>query len=165
MTKPPPFGCDVRNASAEQRKEFLRLLNEYEKSGIFCTGKWKFYGIKENSAVDAFDSVLIAEKYFTRIIPIEQGIAILKGEEEKENDVRELLSEYAHNAWSGWMKYLFEKSTINDDGTCTIPKWAVEKWVRQSETLYELLPEEEKNSDRKEADEMLKIFNCNPPKQ
>jgi len=83
MTKIPPFGCDVRGASAEQKKEFLELLNEYEKSGIFCTGKWNFYGIKENSAVDAFDSVLIAEKYFTRIIPIEQGIAILKGEEEK----------------------------------------------------------------------------------
>ena len=87
MTKIQPFGCDVRKASDEEKREFLELLNGYEKSGIFCTGKWNFYGIKENSAVDAFDSVIIAEKYFTRIIPISEGISILKkalGEEEKQ---------------------------------------------------------------------------------
>ncbi len=28
----------------------------------------------------------------------------------------------AHEQWSDWMKYLFEKSTKNTDGTVTIPK-------------------------------------------
>lgn len=98
MTKIQPFGCDVRKASDEEKREFLRLLNEYEKSGIFCTGKWNFYGIKENSAVDAFDSVIIAEKYFNHLIPISEGISILKkalGEEKEElgTDLNSALAE------------------------------------------------------------------------
>jgi len=72
--------------------------------------------------------------------------------------MREKLSEYAHDAWSGWMKYLFSKSTQNEDGTVTIPKWAVERWTRQSETGYTDLPEDEKRSDREEADRMIDIM-------
>ena len=71
--------------------------------------------------------------------------------------LREQLAEYAHKAWAGWMKYLFEKSKLNEDGTVTIPKWAVDRWTRQADTEYWDLPSEEKTSDRAEADEMLKI--------
>lgn len=71
----------------------------------------------------------------------------------------EKLADYAHNAWSGWMKYLFEKSTLNKDGTVTIPKWAVERWTGQMNTPYTELPEEMKSSDRKEAGEMIDILN------
>lgn len=71
---------------------------------------------------------------------------------------REALAEYAHNAWAGWMKYLFEKSIQNADGTVTIPAWAVERWTRQMTTHYINLPEEEKKSDRTEADIMLDMF-------
>jgi hypothetical protein len=75
------------------------------------------------------------------------------------NDFEEKLAEYAHNQWSGWMEYLFNKSTKNDDGTVTIPKWAVDRWERQINTDYEHLNEEEKESDRKEAQGMIKIMN------
>ena len=81
--------------------------------------------------------------------------------------IRESLAEYAHSAWSGWMKYLFEKSTRNADGTVTIPAWAVERWTRQAETEYADLPENEKDSDRTEADRMIEIMrmtDTNPPK-
>jgi len=71
---------------------------------------------------------------------------------------REKLAAYAHDAWSGWMKYLFEKSILNNDGSVTIPEWAVERWTRQMDTDYSELPESEKVSDRKEADEMLSIM-------
>ena len=73
--------------------------------------------------------------------------------------VREHLAKYAHNAWSGWMQYLFEKSTLNNDGTVTIPKWAVDRWTRQSNKNYTELPEDEKDRDRHEADRMLAIIN------
>lgn len=73
--------------------------------------------------------------------------------------VREKLASYAHRAWSGWMDYLFEKSTLNPDGTVTIPAWAVERWKRQAKTSYADLPEREKDTDRKEADIMLRIVN------
>lgn len=77
--------------------------------------------------------------------------------------VREKLAEYAHTAWSGWMVYLFEKceggGTV--DGVepipVVIPGWAVERWQRQMNTPYADLPENEKESDRAEADRMLAI--------
>ena len=73
--------------------------------------------------------------------------------------VRESLAKYAHKAWSGWMRYLFEKSTKNKDGTVTIPKWAVERWQRQAQTPYDKLPEAEKESDRAEAKDILNVLN------
>jgi len=73
--------------------------------------------------------------------------------------VRDKLADYAHQAWSGWMEYLFEKSILNQDGTVTIPAWAVKRWKRQAGTLYAELPDNEKKSDKKEADCMLQIVN------
>lgn len=70
---------------------------------------------------------------------------------------REALAAGVHVAWVGWMRYLFGKSTLNADGTYTIPRWAVERWSRQALADYADLPEEEKASDRAEADKMLAI--------
>lgn len=70
----------------------------------------------------------------------------------------EKLAEYAHTAWSGWMVYLFEKSTKNIDDSFTIPKWAVDRWTRQATTEYKDLPVDEKASDRLEARKMIKIM-------
>ena len=84
MTKIPPFGCDVRKASDEERREFLRLMNKY------C-GKEEFFGLRQFYGVD-FNGIakgvkeVFAENHFKQIIPISEGIAILKqalGEEEK----------------------------------------------------------------------------------
>ena len=71
---------------------------------------------------------------------------------------REALSDYAHEAWSGWMRYMFSKMTANKDGTATMPKWAVERWSRQMEAVYSSLSEDEKESDRAEADKILSIL-------
>lgn len=75
---------------------------------------------------------------------------------------REALAEYAHEAWSGWMKYMFEKMTEGStdgrvDGTFIMPEWAVLRWSRQMNTSYADLSQEEKESDRFEADRMLAI--------
>jgi len=70
--------------------------------------------------------------------------------------VRTALATYAHDgAWSGWMKYLFEQSIANADGTVTIPTWAVTRWHRQAATPFHALPESERESDYTEADAML----------
>lgn len=78
-------------------------------------------------------------------------------EAEPRPDTRELLAAYAHEAWSGWMRYLWDKAIANENGTLTLPVVAVERWRRQMTTAYADLPEDEKRSDRKEADEMLAI--------
>ena len=71
------------------------------------------------------------------------------------NCLKEDLAGYAHEAWSGWMKYLFDCSVKQSNGTVVIPKWNVERWERQMNTDYNNLPENEKESDRKEAEEMI----------
>lgn len=70
----------------------------------------------------------------------------------------EALAAYAHEAWAGWMRYLWRLSTTNDDGTVTIPASLVERWQRQTKTEYADLPENEKTSDRDEAMKMLDIM-------
>ena len=72
--------------------------------------------------------------------------------------MKERLAALAHEQWSGWMQYMFSKSTINKDGSMTIPTWAVKRWTRQASTPYAKLPEEEKMSDRKEADKILSVI-------
>ena len=74
------------------------------------------------------------------------------------SDKREELAKYAHEAWSGWMDHLFRHSYHVNDGTYRIPKWAVDRWKRQARTHYENLSDDEKESDRIEADRILKIM-------
>lgn len=76
---------------------------------------------------------------------------------------REKLADLCHKQWSGWMKYLFSKCetlptlSLNGD-IIVIPTWAVERWKRQINTPYKDLSEEEKNSDRKEADKFIELL-------
>lgn len=77
--------------------------------------------------------------------------------------IREQLAAYAHNAWSGWMVYLFSKLERGTDAEgnvsmYVIPKASVQRWQRQMTTDYGNLPESEKQSDRDEADKMLAIM-------
>jgi len=73
------------------------------------------------------------------------------------DEIREELASYAHEAWSGWMTYLFQLGTFHD-GEFTIHREQMERWTRQSNTPYNQLPEHEKESDREEADKMIAIF-------
>ncbi len=81
---------------------------------------------------------------------LDSGIAI--------DNKREILAELAHAQWSGWMEYLFSKGVVNEDGTWTMPLWAVERWQRQMKTSYNELSFDEKESDRKEADKFLAVL-------
>jgi hypothetical protein len=72
--------------------------------------------------------------------------------------VLEKLAGLAHAQWSGWMEYLFEKCTENEDGTATMPAWAVERWKRQLATPYTKLSEQEKESDRVEARKVFEVL-------
>ena len=74
------------------------------------------------------------------------------------SELREALADLCHRQWSGWMDYLFGKGTFNDDGTWTMPVWAVKRWRGQMMTPYAELSEEEKDSDRAEADRFLGVF-------
>jgi len=84
-------------------------------------------------------------------------------EREKERDLREELAELCHEQWSSWMEYLFSKCDYGtlrytNVGVMYISKKAVDRWKRQMNTDYKDLSEEEKDSDRKEADKFLGIM-------
>jgi len=74
-------------------------------------------------------------------------------------DMREKMAALCHDQWAGWMEYLFLKSK-QVDGRVIIPAWAVDRWRRQVATRYSDLSEDEKNSDRNEADRFLSLFNA-----
>ena len=74
------------------------------------------------------------------------------------NQLRELLADFVHVAWSDWMEFLFRQSILNMDYSVTIPKGLVNHLKRQCATAYKDLPEGEKNFSRHEADRILRII-------
>lgn len=77
--------------------------------------------------------------------------------------LREKIAAQAHESWSGWMRYLFGKCDKMCDGEgnvigLLIPQELVDRWVRQLGTPYGQLPENERESDRVEADRYLALI-------
>ena len=60
----------------------------------------------------------------------------------------EALARIQHEIWSHWMRYQFAVCNKGENGELIIPAEKVERWTRQMETHYNLLSEEEKQSDR-----------------
>lgn len=85
------------------------------------------------------------------------GNTILLASKDEKQSLRESLAAYAHDAWSGWIKYQFGKCDFDSNGNLILPKEFVDRWVRQCTTPYKDLPESEKLSDRDEADKMLNL--------
>ncbi len=68
------------------------------------------------------------------------------------------MAELCHEQWSHWMRYLFSKCTYYPDGTITIPFELANRWIRQSETPYSLLPLEERQSDKEQAMKFIELY-------
>lgn len=76
-----------------------------------------------------------------------------------ENVLRERLAELCHSQWAGWMKYLFDRSTfLFKGGSYILGGMDVKRWQRQMRTEYKDLSEKVKDSDRREADRILKLL-------
>ena len=72
--------------------------------------------------------------------------------------LREELAALSHVQWSGWMRYLFSVSHKGGLGTVLLDQEHVERWTRQAEMPYADLPEDEKSSDRVEADKVIALL-------
>ena len=68
------------------------------------------------------------------------------------------IADLQHEIWSHWMRYLFEVSLQNDDGTVTIPADKVERWKRQMITKYVDLSDDEQNSDLDQARKIMGLI-------
>lgn len=72
--------------------------------------------------------------------------------------MRDELAAYAHEAWSGWMRWMFQFCTEAPGGGVTITPEKVARWARQMVTPYASLPENEQKSDIAEAEKMMAIL-------
>ncbi len=68
------------------------------------------------------------------------------------SDIRERLADLEHDRWSRWMLYMISLGTHKNNGTWVMPEACVKLWLRKAHTTYADLTEQEKESDRKEAD-------------
>ena len=68
----------------------------------------------------------------------------------------ENLASVQHDIWSKWMEYLFSVC-IEDNGRMIIPEEKVQRWQQQMRTPYSQLLEQEKDSDRNIAFDVLKV--------
>lgn len=85
---PTPFCCDITSGSEQERSEFKRLFQKAADHAL-----WQFidtyYGINRIYCFDCESEMDDAIRGFARIIPLTEGISILKemvGEEEKQTD-------------------------------------------------------------------------------
>lgn len=63
-------------------------------------------------------------------------------------NLRERLAELEHNQWVHWTRYMLDNLTPDN----------IERWRKQIETPYAQLSETEKASDRRWADEVIKLI-------
>ena len=78
--------------------------------------------------------------------------------------LREKLADVQHDIWSHWMRWMFSVGTFNADGTWIMPAEKVQQWQRQMNTPYSELSEQEKESDRDQADKTLSVLNNTSPR-
>lgn len=76
-------------------------------------------------------------------------------------NLREEVAALCHLQWVHWMKHLFKQGVFHPNGTFTINKKSVDLWLTQNSSYYFELSEVEKNSDRRQADKFLEVFNKN----
>lgn len=81
-------------------------------------------------------------------------------------DLREALAALCHEQWSGWMAYLYSlcSTRLFDSGigqnlaVHEFRREVYDRWQRQMNTPYNQLSNDEKESDRKEADRFLTLI-------
>ena len=75
--------------------------------------------------------------------------------------MREALASISHEIWAHWMAYLFNlcDEEVDTSRLGYVIKWEHAKhWLRQIQTDYVDLTEAEKDSDREQADKILKVI-------
>lgn len=73
--------------------------------------------------------------------------------------MREKLAALMHEIWGIWTNHIFQQSSWDrESDSLIIPGHLVERWSRQMGTCYDALSEKEKDSDRREADKVLALF-------
>jgi len=89
------------------------------------------------------------------MIIISKHATVLTDEVDNDDEIREALAAIQHEIWAHWMRYLFSKTLPTMDDDEMIASEHAERWRRQMETPYDELSEQEKESDRDQADKIM----------
>jgi hypothetical protein len=78
----------------------------------------------------------------------------------RKDRVREALAAYAHEAWSGWMRYQFSRQVLfqGSGGVSAMSDEDRARWTRQMHTSYQELSDGERASDHMQADNILTVL-------
>ncbi len=96
---PTPFCCDITSGKPEEQKEFKKLFDEASNFSWWYLER--YYGYLLQDKFSCYTTLEIATKRHPNIIPLSEGIAILKemvGEEEKETTYTEQEIDFAYLA-------------------------------------------------------------------
>lgn len=74
------------------------------------------------------------------------------------DELLEAISAVEHERWAHWQRYLHEQCQVDAHGNLVIPAELAKRWTRQMNTAYTDLEESEKDSDREQATEYLKVL-------
>lgn len=148
-----------------------------EKSSIVWEKRWFVVEVEGDLVKKQFESYFIPDQSgysvrmgcFRDFVPASKCYETEQAADNKIAELRSLfvvredLAEYAHNCWSRWMRHLFGKGAKNPDGSLTLPKEVVERWLRQMNTPYPELTAEDRVSDQNEAHKILDIVAKSAP--
>jgi len=73
-----------------------------------------------------------------------------------EKNLREVLADESHEIWAHWMRHMFTRMQYSQNGEWVILDHDMKRWTKQAHTPYKKLSESEKDSDRNQADKILK---------
>lgn len=136
-----PMPDNVRRALADSPESMLRATVRVTKDNIAASAR---------ALLDA----AIAEAEREQVGASPAGHSTL----------REAFADLCHEQWTGWMRYLFSRAKVTDEGALIPYGWAC-LWQRQMGTPYADLSLEEQESDRKEADRFLALLARHEPVQ
>ena len=71
---------------------------------------------------------------------------------------REKIAAEMHAIWSHWLAYVVSRGVPNERGDIIIPANFVGRWMLQMDIPYDKLTEDEKETDRLQADKIIAII-------
>ncbi len=72
-----PFSCNIKSGTKKERDEFKRLFVKSSNKGLRFN--FVYYGYDIYGSWNMWATADLAKKNFTRILPLSEGIEILKG--------------------------------------------------------------------------------------
>lgn len=107
-----PFYCDITSGSVEEQNEFKRLFSKATKSDAL-NFRLKYYGMKNKGFLAfRFEAEMIGEYRDISILPLSEGISILKKMVGEEEITQEDISVYIKTIRSNFE--MWQKGEIKD---------------------------------------------------